>query len=84
MTFQGVQLDDEGRPLAWRVENSWGKDSGKDGYLVMSGDWFRLYGGFVSVQRKYVPQELLDLWDAGATVRLMPWNNLGHALIARP
>jgi bleomycin hydrolase len=26
MTFQGVELDDDGSPKAWRVENSWGKD----------------------------------------------------------
>jgi bleomycin hydrolase len=27
MTFQGVELDGHGRPLGWRVENSWGKDA---------------------------------------------------------
>ena len=31
MVFQGVNLDDNGQPNRWRVENSWGKDPGKDG-----------------------------------------------------
>jgi bleomycin hydrolase len=35
MTFTGVNLDEDGKPNRWKVENSWGKDAGKDGYYVM-------------------------------------------------
>ena len=31
MVFQGVNLDESGKPTRWRVENSWGKDAGVDG-----------------------------------------------------
>ena len=45
MTFQGVELGGNGRPVAWRIENSWGEDACKGGYLVASAEWFRTYGG---------------------------------------
>ena len=81
MTFQGVELDAKGTPKAWRVENSWGKDAGKDGYLIMSADWFRLYGGEVDAHRSYVSDELLELWDdESRDVEVEPWSGMGRAL----
>ncbi|WP_077597776.1 C1 family peptidase [Olsenella urininfantis] len=80
MTFQGVELGEDGRPKAWRVENSWGKDQGKDGFLVMSADWFNLYGGEVDVRREFVPAELLKLWDESEPVEVGPWSGMGRAL----
>ncbi|RRF91271.1 MAG: peptidase C1 [Coriobacteriaceae bacterium] len=80
MCFQGVELDGEGRPKAWRVENSWGKDMGKDGYLVMSADWFHLYGGEVDVRREFVPADVLRQWDEAPATDIAPWSNVCHAL----
>ena len=40
MPLTGVNLDKAGEPDRWKVENSWGKDNGKDGYYVASGAWF--------------------------------------------
>lgn len=79
MTFQGVQLDEDGRPLAWRVENSWGKDSCKDGYLTMSGDWYRLYGGGLMVERRFLDEETLRAWDELPIEDVEPWTCLGRA-----
>ena len=79
MTFQGVQLGEDGRPTAWRIENSWGKDACKDGYLVASAEWFALYGGEVVVRREFVPTELLAIWDAGDAVSVMPWDGMSAA-----
>lgn len=81
MTFQGVELDAEGGPVAWKVENSWGKDSCKDGYLYMSAEWFRTYGGEVVVRREFVPPELLAVWDDDArVVDVEPWSCLACGL----
>lgn len=43
MVLTGVNLDEDGKPTRWRVENSWGKDAGKEGYYVMSDRWFDEY-----------------------------------------
>lgn len=83
MTFQGVELDDAGEPVAWRVENSWGKDACKDGYLYMSAEWFRTYGGAVTVMRRFVPEDVLELWDKAEAVDVEPWDSVAAALGVR-
>ena len=76
MTFQGVDLDDAGRPTRWRVENSWGKDTGKDGYYVMTDDWFNEYTYQVVVNKKYLPAEALAAYEQ-APIVLEPWDPMG-------
>ncbi len=80
MTFQGVELDEQGEPVAWRVENSWGKDACKDGYLVVSADWFRLYGGEVSVRREFVDEQTLRQWDETPVTDVDPWSAVAAAV----
>ncbi len=76
MVFQGVNLDEEGRPNRWRVENSWGKDPGKDGYYVMTDAWFDEYLYQVVVNRKYLPEEVLRAY-AEKPILLEPWDPMG-------
>jgi bleomycin hydrolase len=38
MVLSGVHVL-EGKSVRWRVQNSWGKDRGKDGWFVMSDRW---------------------------------------------
>ena len=52
MVFQGVNLDEEGKPNRWRVENSWGDAPGKKGYYVMSDEWFDEYMYQIVVNKK--------------------------------
>ena len=40
MVLTAVHVDSVGKPVRWRVENSWGADAGTKGYFVMSNDWF--------------------------------------------
>ena len=76
MVFQGVDLDENGRPLRWRVENSWGKDAGQDGYYVMSDDWFTEYTYQVVVNKKYLTQEQVEEL-AQEPIQLEPWDPMG-------
>ena len=82
MTFQGVELGADGRPAAWRVENSWGKDACKDGYLIMSAPWFQAYGGEVVVRREFVDEETLKLWDSVPTEMRDPWGAIGACALS--
>lgn len=41
MVITGVHIDEKtGRPVRFKVENSWGDDSGHKGFMVMSEKWF--------------------------------------------
>ena len=61
MTLVAVDLDEDGNPLKWKVENSWGANSGYAGYLIMTHDWFREYMFRVVVNKKYCPESILNL-----------------------
>lgn len=63
MTLIAVDLDEQGTPKKWMVENSWGAASGWDGNLIMTDEWFEEYMFRVVVDKKYIPQETLKLLE---------------------
>lgn len=63
MTLTAVDLDKNGNPVKWKVENSWGADNGVGGCLVMSNDWFNEYMFRLVVDKKYVPENLLKEFE---------------------
>ncbi|TCD53784.1 aminopeptidase [Alloscardovia theropitheci] len=69
MTFVGVNLDEDGNPNRWRVENSWGKENGKDGYYAMTNKWFDRFVREVIIRKEYLDPQLLE----AETVELEPW-----------
>lgn len=76
MVFQGVNLDENGEPNRWQVENSWGDESGKEGYLVMSDRWFDEYMYQVVVNKKYLSKEILEAYES-EPILLKPWDPMG-------
>ena len=76
MVFQGVDLDDNGQPLRWRVENSWGKDAGEEGYYVMSDAWFSEYTYQVVVNKKYLTAQQVEELSQ-EPIQLEPWDPMG-------
>lgn len=76
MVITGVDLDDEGRPVKWRIENSWGDKVGEKGFLVMTDRWFDEYNYEVAVERSYLPAELLPVLQTEPT-HLHPWDPMG-------
>jgi bleomycin hydrolase len=40
MVISGVHLDANGKPVRYKVENSWGETKGDKGYFVMTDAWF--------------------------------------------
>ena len=58
MVLVGVDLDDSGKPVKWKVENSWGRDDEKTGYYTMSHEWFEKFVYNVVIQDKYVARSI--------------------------
>ena len=76
MVFQGVNLDDSGRPTRWRVENSWGKEPGDGGYYVMADGWFSEYTYQVVVNKKYLTESQRQELEQ-PPIALEPWDPMG-------
>lgn len=71
MTLTAVDLDANGNPVKWKVENSWGPSYGHKGYLIMTNRWFDEYMFRLVVDKKYVPAELLKAYEKAPTM-VMP------------
>lgn len=61
MTLKAVDLDKNGKPVKWQVENSWGASSGFQGTIIMTDEWFDEYMFRLVVDKKYVPAKVLDV-----------------------
>ena len=60
MTLVAVDLDQEGKPLKWMVENSWGPGA-NDCHLIITDPWMDEYMFRLVVEKKYVPAETLKI-----------------------
>jgi bleomycin hydrolase len=80
MVITGVELDDDGKPVRWKVENSWGKDVGKDGYYVMSDEWFSEYAYQILLNKKYFSKKQKKQFEKDPIV-LKPWDPMGSLAI---
>ena len=76
MLFTGVDVH-EGKPVKWRVENSWGDEEvGVKGFQTMNYSWFNEYMFEVAIEKKYLSPELLSTFDEEPIV-LSPWDPMG-------
>lgn len=75
MLISGVNLVN-GRPNRWKVENSWGKDDGNEGFYVMSDQWFDDYVYQVVVNKKFLSPALRKLFKKTPMI-LPPWDPMG-------
>ncbi len=73
MAMAGVQLDEDGKPVKWLIENSFGTARGWDGFVVMQAEWLRTYIFRMAVEEKYVPDHLKKYLKQKPK-RLKSWN----------
>jgi len=72
MVLVGVDTRD-GKVVKWQVENSWGEESGSKGYWTLYDKWFDLHVYNIIVKKKYVPDEILKIYELPAII-LPPWD----------
>ena len=73
MTLKAVDLDASGKPVKWKVENSWGEKSGVKGHIIMTDAWFDAYTFRLVVNKKYATQKVLDLLKT-KPIQLPAWD----------
>jgi len=78
MVLIGVDTLANGRPRKWLVENSWGTDTGNQGYWTMYDNWFDKYVFNVIIPAKYLPEKVRQLRTAEPQV-LPAWDPMRAA-----
>ena len=71
MTLTAVDLDAKGKVTKWKVENSWGASWGQQGCLIMTDRWFREFMFRLVVDKKYVPEKILQAFET-EPIMVMP------------
>lgn len=75
MVLTGVHLDDN-VSKRFKIQNSWGKENGKEGYYVASDSFFEQYVYQAIINIKYLTEEELKAWKQ-APIILKPWDPMG-------
>ena len=72
MTLVAVDIDENGNPVKWMVENSWGPSAGYQGKLIMTDEWFNEYMFRVVVEKQFVPEDVMEMMKQ-QPLKLPPW-----------
>ncbi|GIT11616.1 MAG: aminopeptidase [Methanobacteriota archaeon] len=75
MLFTGVDVVN-GRPRRWRVENSWGQDTGQKGYYTMNDSWYDQYMFEIAAPKDYLTEKMLEGLETEPVV-LPAWDPMG-------
>ncbi|WP_455585209.1 C1 family peptidase [Bacteroides sp.] len=73
MTLMAVDIDKDGKPVKWMVENSWGAESGYQGHLIMTDKWFDEYMFRLVVEKKFTTPKVLEILKQ-KPIRLPAWD----------
>ena len=75
MLFTGVDVY-EGKPRRWRVENSWGDDSGQKGFYTMNDNWYDEHMFEIASPKKYLTKKMVKGLETVPIV-LEAWDPMG-------
>ena len=76
MVLTGVDLDENGKSLKWKVENSWGDKVGNKGYFVASDAWMDEFTYQIVIRKEFLTAEERAAYEAEPIV-LAPWDPMG-------
>ena len=70
------QILTELKSVKWRIENSWGEDSGDKGYLCMTDEWFDEFTYQVVIRKDELEDDILEILKQEPKT-LPPWDPMG-------
>jgi bleomycin hydrolase len=77
MVLTAVHVDEAtGKPVRWRVQNSWGETAGEKGWFLMTDDWMSEFVYQAVIDTKFLSKELKDVLKQEPTV-LPIWDPMG-------
>jgi len=80
MTFTGVNVVD-GKTKSWKVENSWGANSGNKGIYIITDEWFDEYVYEIAVPISYLSPEEVAAYQSEPIV-LPAWDPMGTLAVS--
>lgn len=84
MVITGAHVDPStGKPVRYRVENSWGLEPGDKGYFVMTDAWFDEFVYQVVIPKVLAPRELVKVYEEGEKVVLLPWDPMVRVFLSK-
>lgn len=76
MVITGVDLDEKGKALKWKIQNSWSDEHGEKGYYLMGAEWFDRFVYQAVIHKKYLTED--QIAEANAEpIHLNPWDPMG-------
>jgi bleomycin hydrolase len=75
MVIMGYHEKD-GNIKRWKIENSWGKTSGTDGFQLMTDEWFNEYVFQIIVHKSQLSNDEIELLYTEPII-VPPWDPLG-------
>lgn len=77
MVLTAVHMDEKtGKPVRWRVQNSWGADAGDQGWFVMTDAWMDEFVYQAVIDQRFCSKEVRDVLQKEPVV-LPLWDPMG-------
>ena len=74
MVITAVHLSKQGRAIKYKVENSWGKDAGENGWFMATAEWFNEFVYQVVIPKSIASEKYVKVLEKGQAVVLKPWD----------